>query len=267
MQTTSAVTGIAAGVPFLALPPAGTTAPAPAVVTWHLMDPPRSERAMAAALPMNGLGAWRVHLGMPMFGERAPEGGPDEFFRLAAEDYVLNVAEPVTEQGAGELPAALAELRNRLPIADAPIGVVGGSAGATIALEVVARGEVPVAAAAVVSPVVQLAAAVGANERRFGVTYPWSDRSRAVADRFDFVRRAAELTAPVLLVTGEQDDAAFREPAAALQRALGEPSTLVTIAGMEHALADEPGLDPAPQTPHAAAADAELTVWFRRHLG
>ncbi|PXY19368.1 alpha/beta hydrolase family protein [Prauserella muralis] len=266
MQTTSAVTGVAAGVPFTALPPAATTAPAPAVVTWHLMDPPRSEHAMAAALPMAGLDAWRVYLGLPMSGERLPGGGPDEFFRLAAEDYVLNVAEPVTDQAAAELPAALAELRRTLSIADAPIGVAGGSAGATIALEVLARGEVPVAAAAVVSPVVQLAAAVGANERRYELTYPWSERSRAVAGRFDFVRRAAELTAPVLLVAGEEDDAAFREPAAALHRALGEASRLVLIPGMEHALADEPGLDAAPQTPHAAAVDAEFTAWFRQHL-
>jgi hypothetical protein len=32
------------------------------VVAWHLHDPPRSETAMATALPLRGLPAWRVYL-------------------------------------------------------------------------------------------------------------------------------------------------------------------------------------------------------------
>lgn len=38
------------------------------------------------------------------------------------------------------------------------------------------------------------------------------------------------------------------------------------IPGMAHALADEPGTDPAPQTPHAAIVDRLAAEWFRRHL-
>ncbi len=38
------------------------------------------------------------------------------------------------------------------------------------------------------------------------------------------------------------------------------------VAGMAHALADEPGTGPAPQTPHAAEVDRLATEWFRRHL-
>ncbi|WP_216206929.1 prolyl oligopeptidase family serine peptidase [Amycolatopsis aidingensis] len=266
MQTSPAVEGIAAGVPYVAVPPAAADGPAPLVVTWHLMEPPRSEQAMAAALPMAGLPAWRVHLGLPMSGSRAPEGGFAEFLRLAGEDFVLNIAEPVTERAAAEFPAVVAELRAALPIADGPVGVAGGSAGAAVALEVLARAELPIAAAAVVSPVVQLAAAVGRNERAYGVRYPWSERSRAVADRFDFVRRAEELTAEVLLVLGEQDDIAFTEPAAALAGKLGDRARLVTIGGMAHALAEEPGIEAAAQTPHAAAVDAEFTAWFRSRL-
>ena len=45
------ITGVAGGVPYLALPPEGAPDNAPLVVAWHLHDPPRSETAMAAALP------------------------------------------------------------------------------------------------------------------------------------------------------------------------------------------------------------------------
>ncbi|AXB43664.1 alpha/beta hydrolase family protein [Amycolatopsis albispora] len=257
MTTSNAIQGTAAGVPFVALPPAGD-GPAPLVVTWHLMEPPASEAAMADAVPMRGLDAWRVYFGLPMSGARLPEGGFDEFFRLAGEDYVLNVMEPVTGQAADEFPAAVAALRERFAIADGPVGVAGGSAGSTVALEVLARAEVPIAAAAVVSPVPQLAPAVGRNERFYGMTYPWTDRSRAVADHYDYVSRAGELGADLLLVVGEADDVAFREPSAALHRALGDRSKLVTVPGMAHTLAEEDG------TPneHAAAVDAEFTAWF-----
>jgi hypothetical protein len=51
------ITGIAAGVPFVALEPENVTGPAPLIVTWHLMDAPASEAAMAAAIPMAGVPA------------------------------------------------------------------------------------------------------------------------------------------------------------------------------------------------------------------
>lgn len=95
------VEGVAAGVPFVALPPADPAAPAALLAGWHLMEPPASERALAAALPMAGLQAWRVYFGLPLTGARLPGGGPAELFRLASEDAVLNVFEPVTDQAAG----------------------------------------------------------------------------------------------------------------------------------------------------------------------
>ncbi|WP_326836834.1 alpha/beta hydrolase [Amycolatopsis rhabdoformis] len=260
------VEGEVAGVPFVALPPADGAAPAALVVGWHLMEPPRSERAMAAAVPMTGLPAWRVYFGLPLTGARLPAGGFDEFFRLASEDAVLNVNEPVTEQAAAEFPAAVAGLRARLSLVDGPVGVFGGSAGSAVALEVLARGDVEIAAAAVVSPVVQLAPVVARNERLYGVTYPWTDRSRAVAAHYDFVARSAELTAPLLLVVGDQDDAAFRDPSAALASGLGPHAALVGIPDMAHTLADEPGTDPAPQNAAARLVDAAFTDWFGRHL-
>jgi hypothetical protein len=36
---------------------------------------------------------------------------------------------------------------------------------------------------------------------------------------------------------------------------------------MGHALAEEPGIDPAPQSPQAAEVDRQAAGWLRRHLG
>jgi dipeptidyl aminopeptidase/acylaminoacyl peptidase len=112
--------------------------------------------------------------------------------------------------------------------------------------------------------------------RQFGVSYPWPGESRAVAQRLDFVDRAAEIAErarpAVLCVVGEEDDRGFHEPAAELVSALrrhygdGRRAELVTVPGMAHALADEPGIDPAPQTPHAATVDRHAVRWFQRHL-
>jgi hypothetical protein len=64
---------VVAGVPYVALPAAGLKAdrePAPLIIAWHLNDPPRSAAAMAAALPLAGVAAWRVYLDLPMHGKR-----------------------------------------------------------------------------------------------------------------------------------------------------------------------------------------------------
>jgi hypothetical protein len=58
------------GVPYLAVPPLSDAATAPVIILWHLMDAPRSEAAFAAALPLDGLDAWKVYLGLPTFGAR-----------------------------------------------------------------------------------------------------------------------------------------------------------------------------------------------------
>jgi pimeloyl-ACP methyl ester carboxylesterase len=266
MGTSKTITGIAAGVPFVALSPEDAAGPAPLIITWHQMEAPSSEAAMAAAIPMAGVPAWRVHFGLPMSGGRAPAGGREEFFRLASEDYILNVAEPMTDLAASEFPAAVADLRSRMSLSDGPIGIVGGSAGGAVALEVLTRAELEISAAALVNPVTQLAPAIARNERAYGATYPWTDRSRAVAERFDFVRRAGEITADVLLVCGEDDDIAFREPAAMLHELLGDRAELVTIPGMGHSFADAPGIEAAPQNADALRVDAVLTEWFLKHL-
>lgn len=265
------ITGSANGVPFVALAPERDATTAPMVVAWHLQDPPRSETAMAAAVPLHGVAAWRVYLGLPLSGSRLPPGGLDSFLRLAYDDAVLNVFDPVCRQALDEFPAALTALRDRLPVADAPLGLLGGSIGALVAQTVLTETDVPVSAVALVSPAIRLAAVVAANEKRFDTTYPWTRASRAVVDRLNFVARADEIAkrdAAVLLVVGDQEN--IRRPAEQLCDALSarapDNTALLLIRGMAHAMADEPGLDPAPQTRQAASVDSVVTDWFRRHL-
>jgi dienelactone hydrolase len=269
--------GVAARVPYVSLPPAGDREDAPLVVAWHLMDPPRSEAAMAAALPLMGVNAWRVYLGLPMFGARAPEGGPEEIMRLAAEDYVLKLFGPVVEQAAAEAPAVVDALRQQLSIDAGPVGLVGGSAGGAVVLQVLAEQQFPVAAAALVNPVARVEAVVEAGERMYNVSYSWTDESRAVASRFDFVYRAVEIAkrdpqTPVLLVGGAQDEPGYRESLEGLRDAMmdhyGERDRVgfVSVPEMAHAFAEEPGMEPAPQTAEAKQVDAAVTEWFQRYL-
>lgn len=278
----SPVSGAAAGVPFLALPPPGGTRPGAAVVVaWHLMDPPRTEAAFAAALPLAGLNAWRIYLGLPMCGSRLPAGGQDELMRLGYTDAVMNLQGPIAAQGAEEFPAAFAELRDKLDLGDAPLGLLGGSMGSAVAQLVLTetgpRAGVRARAAVLISPIVQLRPAVDATGRRFGVTYPWEPASLAVASRLDFVARADELMSAgqpaVQLIVGADDDPeGFLEPARGLRAALADryddPARvdLIVVPDMAHALADEPGVTPQPQTPHAATVDQHAVAWLRRHL-
>jgi hypothetical protein len=272
------ITGTAAGVPFTALPPAADIdGAAPLIVTWHMLDAPRTNAAFAAALPMTGVPAWRVHLGMPMCGARAVEGGFDTIVKLAREDIVLAYLAPIVQQAADEFPAALDALREQLPLDSGPIGVVGGSMGGAVALRVLARGRIPVSAAAVVNAGIRARSVVGLVEEIVGEPYVWHEESRRVAERLDFVARAGDIAArvpqpPVLVVSGELDDPTLRADAADLAGALrgvyGEPEhvRLVEVAGLAHPLADEPGMEPAPQLPLAKKVDDLLTEWFLRHL-
>lgn len=215
-----------------------------------------------------------MYLGLPMLGERLPKGGVDEFFRLFREDMVLRVFDPVIRAAVAEPPRALAALRHRLPLGNGPLGLVGGSLGAWVAQSVLTETDVPASAVAVVSPAIRLTRVVARYERLWNFEYPWSDRSLAVAGRLDFVARAdeiAERDAAVLLVVGAlDDDEGFLEPAEQLRRTLSrrspERTSLLQIPGLGHPLAEEPGLEPAPQTAHASRVDAVIADWFRRHL-
>lgn len=274
---TAPIVGVAAGVPFVAVPPtAGPSADAPVVVAWHLMDPPRTEAAFAAALPLDGLDAWRIYLGLPMSGSRMPPGGPEELMRLGYDDAVLNLHGPIASQGAEEFEVAFADLRGQLDLGDGPVGVVGGSAGAAVAQLVIAEGAIDISAAVLVSPIVQLRPLVEALARLFDITYSWSDRSLEVARRLDFVARADEIARrgqpAVLLVVGGDDAGAVRGPAEQLRGSLAsryddpDRAELVVVPRMGHALAEEPGIEPAAQTEHAAQVDAHAVRWLQRHL-
>jgi hypothetical protein len=95
------VSGVAAGVPYVAWPSAGRhdgREPAPLVIAWHLNDPPRSAAVMAAALPLTGVAAWRVYLDLPMQGKRQLPGGLEEFIAPGYQDAVLKAFEPQVTQ-------------------------------------------------------------------------------------------------------------------------------------------------------------------------
>jgi pimeloyl-ACP methyl ester carboxylesterase len=269
------ITGTAAGVPFTALPPAGAIdGPAPLIVTWHMLDAPRTDAAFAAALPMTGVPAWRVHLGMPMCGARMVDGRVDAVIELAREDALMAFLAPFIYQAADEFPAALTALRDQLSVDDEPISVLGASLGGAVALQVLAASEIPIKAVALVNPAVRIRSVVPLVDDLAGHAYRWTAESHKAADELDFVARAGGLTAqpPLLLVSGERDHPELRRDAADLVDALRERCPhpdeveLITVPDLAHPLADEPGLEPAPQLPTARAVDEILTQWFLRQL-
>ncbi|RBM22066.1 prolyl oligopeptidase family serine peptidase [Streptomyces sp. PT12] len=277
MTTGSAITGEAAGVPFTALPPAGGgDERAPLVVTWHMMDAPSTHGAFAAALPLTGVRAWRVHLGLPWCGERALPGGEAAVTERIRRDAVLDYADPVTRQGAEEFPAALAALRARFPVDEGPIGLVGGSLGGGVALRVLTGAPVPVAAVALVNPAIRARSVAELVETDTGRPHPWTERSREAADRLDFVARAGDIAAldpapALLVVSGELDHAGLRRDAdeltAALRGRYADPGRvrLASIPGLGHPLAERPGKEPAPQLPVAERVEEVIAEWFTRH--
>lgn len=227
---------------------------------------------MAAALPLAKVPAWRVYFGLPLHGSRLPAGGHDEIIRLAIEDAVVNNYGAMVEQAVAEFPAALAAVRAQLGLTAGPVGLFGGSSGSGVAFLSLLETDVEVSALAVVSPVTQLARLIAANEKLFGITYEWHDTARKIAARWDLVARAAEFGpkgAAVRIIVGERDDPAIVEPAELLWQAVSgtvPAAELVTIPGMEHALAEPPGDAAAPQTADAVRVDAAITEWFTRWL-
>lgn len=266
MTETTVIRGTAAGVPFVAVPPSDR-AGAPVVIAWHLLSPPCTPEAFAAAIPLDGLDAWRIYLGMPMTGARLPAGGYDEVMRLGYTDAVRYLQYPIPRDAAAEFPAAFAALREQLGFAaDAPVGLIGGSAGSAAMLLAVANGFRPAAAVAV-SPITNLKEATDATGRHFGVEYPWDAETLAMVAELDFAARADELAGvPLRIVVGADDDVeGFLRPAEALHAAL-PGSDLVVLEGVGHELAEAPGFEAAPQLPEAARVDAQVVAWLKEHL-
>lgn len=272
------IRGVAAGVPFVAVPPASGEA-APLVVVWHMMDSPRTETAMAAALPLDGVPAWRVYLGLPLMSSRTPAGGFEEIMALVRRDTLLECHGAVITRAAAELPAVLDALREHLPptaLIDAPLSLVGGSAGGGAALLALTESRRPVAAVVAVNAAIRATSVVGLVEQGMGIEYVWSAEARALARRLDFVARAGEIMArrpqpDVLIVSGDDDHQSFRSDATELRDALeaerpgggaGGVVVLHPVEGLAHPLALEPGLEAAPQTPQAAAVDAAVSAFL-----
>jgi hypothetical protein len=76
----------------------------------------------------------------------------------------------------------------------------------------------------------------------------------------------------MLVISGELDFPAFRTDAAELVDALrgryaelGQVQ-LITVADLPHPLAEQPGLEAAPQLPAAKVVDEAMTEWFLSHL-
>lgn len=265
---TQAVLGSVAGVPYVLRPGRGDAL----VVVWHLGDPPRSAAAMAAAIPLEGLDASRLYLTLPMFGDRLPPGGRDELMRLAMADPVLNFYAPVPRQAAAELPAVLEGVRSAHGVRPDRIALVGGSMGGATAMTALAELDLPVVAASLLVPAVQLRAVIDGLAPLYNMTYPWSEASNAAAARFDFVARATELAArrvPIQCILGDGDAPWINQPAELLHAALIAAGATVDwqhIPGLVHALAEPPGEAPAPQTASAKTVDAAVVAFLRGHL-
>lgn len=269
--------GTAAGVPYIAFAPANPQPGTPLIYVLHLMDPPRSPAAMAAAVPLEGLDAWKVYVELPMTGARAPSGGPEEIRRLASEDGLMLLLAPVIEQASAELAGAVGALRKELGAPDGPLALVGGSAGGAAVLLTLAGGQIDAKAVALVNPATRAESVVKSLEQLRSFQYDWTDDSRVKAEQLDFLRRAPDLLkageVPLRIVAGQED--ALKELPIASKALIEELSKLysqperasyVSVPGLGHALAEEPGMEPAPQTEGAMQVDAEVTKWLKRWL-
>ncbi|XVU26096.1 alpha/beta hydrolase family protein [Actinoplanes sp. CA-054009] len=255
-------------VPHVVLPPSGGARPdAPVVVAYHLLDAPRTPAAFAAALPLDGLDAWKIYLRLPL-----PTSDPDELWRLFAEDAVLNVYQHVVYGALAEFPSALVSIRRESGIADdVPIGLMGGSLGGAAAQLVMAESGFAAHAAVLVNPVVRMRDSIDGLSVIHDNPYTWSAAASAVASRVDFVARSADISdTAIRFITGADDmpDVILKPVAAAVDTLTGAGATVdwKVVPDMGHALAPEPGTEPAPQTPHAAVVDKLAVEWFNRYL-
>ncbi len=255
------------GVPYVLRAPRGRNAQAPLVVGWHLLDPPRTEGAFAAALPLDGLDAWKLYLGLPMSGTRMPAGGPDALFGMLAEDAPGLVHGPIHAQAVAEAPATIAEVRDTAGIADGvAVGLMGGSMGGAIVAELLATRAITAQAAVLANPLLDLRTMIDAVSPAFG-GYSWTARGATAAARIDYVGRAHEVAAAgaaIRVISGRADEPWFIASTDAFAAAAG--ADLQRVVGVGHALADEPGIAPAPQTDAARAYDALAVDWFARRL-
>ncbi|MFV2210556.1 hypothetical protein ACFHW2_10080 [Actinomadura sp. LOL_016] len=263
------VHGIAAGCRYVALPPTAVDAvasgPTRLMVIWPGFDPPRTAEALAASVPLTGVPVWRVYLDLPA---QLP-GGLGSAAIL--DDSGIELYGAAVEQAAGRLPEVVDELGREFAVPDGPVALAGFSTGGAAALLAVARGDVPVGAAAAVAPVVAPGRAARAVEKRAGRDRSWTDASVALADRLDLGALAGDIAArdaELLLVGGAKDRVVPSGELNALRDALqrhGAAAETVSFR-MGHALAAEPGTEARPPITEAVRVDGVLSEWFRDRL-
>ncbi|MGL6339748.1 MAG: alpha/beta hydrolase family protein, partial [Waterburya sp.] len=111
-----------AGVPVVLRSPAKQNSKAPLILLWHGFGSPNSEEMLAEVLSLERVPAWKAYLGLPLFGQRLPEGGIEEIMNRQIDDYVLELLLPVAEQAMKELSKIVSALQNRYPI-DRDVGI------------------------------------------------------------------------------------------------------------------------------------------------
>ncbi len=227
------IRGTAAGVPYVATPPETGRR---LVLVWHLTGEPGTPEGMARALPLAGVDAWRVYLALPP--------------RRADGDPLVDRYAPMVSDAVAAVPSVVAELRGALGCDDGPVDVVGASAGGHVALLTALSGAVPVRRVAVVNPAVTARAVVRASVDAGLGAYRWTADGERMAERLDVLARASELTAPLLVVRGEDEYRAFRPVQEKLCAAVSG-SKLVDVPGLAHMLVAE--LD---------VVEAEVVAWL-----
>jgi dienelactone hydrolase len=270
----AAVKGTSAnGVPYIAAPPADPAGARGTIVLWHGADPPRSESALAAALPLSDLSCWRIYLGMPLYGGRLPAGGFGEIMQLAAQDAVNLIFKPSIQGAVDELPDALQDIRRHLSIEEAlPLGLFGFSQGGAAALLTLCKGGLQFRAAATFGAVIDLRSLVDALAAMYGMPYEWRPDRVAVAESLTPAHRGEALAssgAALLMAVGAEDPYPLHgetEQLGSEVRAAGGTAEVRVIPGVPHAFVEQPGEAAAPQGPMARSVEQAVSDWFAQHL-
>lgn len=225
-----------------------------------------------AALPLDDVPAIKVYLGLPMFGARMHARGMDEIAERQKKDVGTLVFAPVVMGAADELANVVHALGDAGCLdAQDGVGLFGFSAGGASTLLALADRNVNIKAAVTLNASTGLSASVAAFERAVKQPYIWTPASRALADRSDAVKRAADIAAgnpppALLIIHGERDQMLPPRTASDLYDSLlplyeraAAPSRLqlALVPDVAHAWADSPSGDPL---------RARISQWFRQHL-
>lgn len=284
-----------AGVPMVIRPPANLTAPAPLIVLWHGYGIPDNEEVLAELLPLEQVQAWKVYLGLPMFGKRLPSGGNDEMMRRQLEDYVLKLLLPIIEQAMQELPTVVQALASQFSLnIKEGIGLFGFSIGGLAALLTLVESPLPIKTAVLAGVTKNLVAVVDNYERTVQSAYPtlkeqfpwvekryrWTAESEVAKQRLNFIARASEIAGrqpfpAVLFVHGSQDEIFAVSEVKELYAALApyyqkcDRASHLSLQTFEH-LKHQFDWKAAQNSPEMQQDIAELqrvvTEWFSQHI-